>query len=191
VGDRLYRPGSRNPKYRREGKFSENRVAWLKNFMGQFVIMRYSNEDIPEDAVDLKEEGPTYLLVLPKRGGGRPTTFNITSLTIEELQQTRRFFNELFDLAEPIVRHRDKVAQDAADEGDDSYTRYYREVPQYVVREGQLREHDQRILDRLAGVLDGAGADGSPDGGVRGDWSELASGESSEGEPEDDEPKAD
>jgi hypothetical protein len=187
MADRLYRPGSRNPKYRRDGRLTENRAAWLKTIGGQFVMMRYPNEDLPEEYANMQEEGPTYLLVIPRKGG-RPTTINITSYTLEELEMTRRFFNELFDLAEPIVRHRDKVAQDAADAGDDSYTRYYREVPQYVVRARELRQHDQRILDGLASVPDRAGAGLGTDGGVRGDGPELAAGEPTEGESEDDEP---
>lgn len=184
MADRLYRPGSRNPKFRSDGRMSKNRVAWLKTFVGQFVMMRYPNDEQPEGE-PVSEEGPSYVLILPRRGA-RPLTFNITALTLEELEMTRRFFNELFDLAEPIVRHRDKVAQNAADEGDDSYARYYREIPQYVIREGELRSDDQGVLDRLAdlslrdrGVLD-------PDGGLRGGGSELAPGESSETESEDD-----
>jgi hypothetical protein len=157
-------------------------------------MMRYEDskqaveedEDVAEDI----EIGTTYMLILP-RPGGKPFKYNLTALTFEELDLTRQFFNLLFDLAEPIVKHRDKVAADAAEQGDDGFARYYRQVPQFVVREGSFREDDQRILNGLANLPDGAGGDGSPDGGLRGSGDELATGEPPASGPEDDGPQAD
>ena len=184
---RRYRPGSRNPKFRPSGKMSDDRASWLRTNIGQFVMMRYVQSKNPdlEDPAEDNEVGPTYVLVLP-RYGTRPMKFNITSLTLEELQMTRQFFDRLFDLAEPIVRARDEVAQNAADEGDDSYTRYYRQPPQYVVREGAFREDDQSILDGLKDAPDGSGDGPDSDGGVRGDGDELAPGEPEGGGSQDD-----
>lgn len=189
---RRYRPGSRNPKYRPAGKLSEDRAAWLRTNVGQFVMMRYvdSKDETLEDPAEDKEVGTTYVLVLP-RYGSRPVKFNITSLTLEELEMTRQFFSQLFDLAEPIVRARDEVAQNAASEGDDSYSRYYRQPPQYIVREGAFREDDQSILDGLANVPERSRDESDLDGGVRGDGDELASGEPEEGSSQDDGTQAD
>lgn len=191
---RQYRPGSRNPKFRPTGRISENRFAWLRTVVGQFVIMRYPDpnlavddeEDVPTDP----EIGPSYLLVLPIPGR-KPLKYNLTALTLEELELTRQFFNLAFDMAEPVVRHRDKVAEDAAAEGDDGFARYYRQVPQFVVREGTFREDDQRLLHGSEDLPSGAGGGSDPDGGVRGVRDELAPGEQEEGRTQDDTAEAD
>lgn len=185
---RQYRPGSRNPKFR-NGRISGNRIAWLRTAIGQFVMMRYEDskqaveedEDVAEDI----EIGTTYMLILP-RPGGKPFKYNLTALTFEELDLTRQFFNLLFDLAEPIVKHRDKVAADAAEQGDDGFARYYRQVPQFVVREGSFREDDQRILDGSKDLSSGTGGDLGSDGGLRGSGDELAPGEPGEDRTQDD-----
>lgn len=185
---RQYRPGSRNPKFRLDGRISDNRVVWLRTAIGQFVGMRYpfSKADVPDD-VDVPEDpeiGPSYILLLPVQGR-KPLKYNLTALTMEELKLTRQFFNLMFDLAEPIVEYRDKVAEDAAAQGDDSFARYYRQVPQYVERSRTLREDDQGILNGFANLPQGAGGGVDPDGGVRGDGDELAPGEPSEDRAQD------
>jgi hypothetical protein len=127
---RRFRPGHRdNPQLRGTGKMSDTRRAWLKTAIGQFVILEYGTGDEDHD----KEHGPTVKLHLP-RPGRPPVNFNLTALTAEELKLTREFFNLLFDMAEPIVDLRDKVAHDALADGDDSYARVYRAVPQFVIR---------------------------------------------------------
>ena len=165
---------------------SENRLIWLRTVLGQMVIMRYEKgkQQEEEDVAEDKERGPTYLLVIP-RPNARPVKLNITALTLEELELTRQFFNRLFDLAEPIVKHRDKVAEDAAAEGDDSYARIYRQVPQFIDRAGEISEHDQRLLDGLEDVSDGSG-DGDRSEGLRGSGDVLAPEEQESGRPQDD-----
>jgi hypothetical protein len=173
------------------GKLGDSRVMWLRVAVSQFVLQRYTKSKAQLEAeAELGEEleappddpeyGPTYLLVIPRQGA-RPVKLNMTALTEEELKLTRHFFNELFDLVEPIVRYRDKVANDAFAEGDDSYARIYRQVPQFIVRSGSLREDDQRILDGSQDIPTGTGGDDTADGGVRGVRDELAPGEPDEG----------
>lgn len=168
------------------------RFMWLRTNLGQFVAQRYENEnpEPEEDEHDDPELGPTYVLILP-RMSGRPVRFNLTSLTEEELTLTRQFFETLFDLALPVVRHRDKVAQHAADQGDDSYVRIYRQVPQFIERKGPLGQDDQRLLQRSWDLVVGAGTDGTLDGGLRGVGDELAPSESEEDRSQDDRPQAD
>ena len=199
---RQYRPGSRRFK-RNEGRMSPNRLAWLRVYVGQFVIMRgYDEESLPDVAEndnddEVSEVGRDIRLLLP-RPTGRPITFNITALTHEELIEMKKFFNLLFDLAEPIILDRDRRAQDAFDQGDESFMRSYRQVPQFVVREGTNGADDQGVHERPedlpSGDESGSGQVGvvrGSDGGVRGAGYELAPGESEPSEPQDDEPAAD
>src|SRR5687768_14565082 len=106
---RRYKPGSRTSKFRDE-RISEERYAWLRTYLGQYVILW---RDIDEDESGKEAATPTVQFMLT-RPGGRPVMLNLTSLTREELDKTRQFFNMACDLAEPLVDIRDKVAEDAA-----------------------------------------------------------------------------
>ncbi|HEY6021730.1 MAG TPA: hypothetical protein VIY48_18230 [Candidatus Paceibacterota bacterium] len=136
--DKQYRPGSRKALYR-PGRFTPGRIAWTTTYAGQYAITHH-----PE--VKENEPGPSIKMNI-SRGSGRPIVIDATSLTMEELLQLRKAFNLLFDLAEPIVRERDRVAQDAYDKGDDSYTRSYRSVPRFVIREGEIGPDGQSVYD--------------------------------------------
>lgn len=180
MAERKFRPGSRNPRFRpNNGRMSEARYAWLRTVIGQFVIMKYDNT--PEEIDDSEEEqdheiGPTIRLILP-RVSGPPIRYNLTALTEEELRMTRKFFDLLFDLAEPVVRERDRVAQDAFDAGDDSFARIYRQVPQYVVRDRPSRADGEGVQHGSSDDAAGAGRDGGSDLGVRDDGPELVDGD--------------
>lgn len=145
---RLYRAGSRNNKYRNDGSLSPNRLAWIRTIMGQFIIMKdeFRSEDEEEEREVNQEIGPTIRFMIPTRY--KPMTFNFTALTKEELDLTREFFNLLFEVAEPIVIHRDKIAKAAFDAGDDSDSRSYRQKPQLVIREGKGNLTAEAIWDR-------------------------------------------
>lgn len=191
--ERRFRPGHRsNPQARGTGKLSDRRYAWLSTTIGQFVIMYFDENN--EDNLD-EETGPTIRLFLP-RHGGRPISFNFTALTHEEFVLLKQFFDILFELAEPVVLERDRVAQDAAAEGDDSFARLYRAVPRLVVRERTIRKDGSGISSGSTDVLNGsgvAGNDSSSDlnGGVRGTGDELADDESEEGSTENNGTKTD
>lgn len=163
-----YRPGSRKGNRFKPGKISENRYAWLRTGIGQFVTMYYEDnpllEEQGEEESDL-EFGPTVRLILPRQFGP-PMKYNITALTFEELDMMRQFFNLLFDLAEPTVRERDRLANEAFEAGDDSYARIYRQVPQYIVRGRPVRADGQGVRDGHEDLPAGTGEDGDPSGGT-------------------------
>jgi hypothetical protein len=172
---------------------SENRYAWLRTVIGQFVIMHYPDDPLnatDEDSEGDNEYGPTVRLILPRQSGP-PLRYNFTALTFEELKMTREFFNLLFDLAEPVVRERDRMAQDAFDAGDDSFARIYRQVPQYVVRGRKGGADGQGIRDRPSDDAGGPPRDGDPADGVRVDGAELADGDSKHRGSQDDDATAD
>jgi len=174
---------------------SENRIAWMRTVLGTSVIMFYppgvNDEDDDEyEIANNKELGPTVRLVLP-RPNGRAVTMNLTAMTGPELQMMREFYDLLFDLAEPVVRERDKVAQDAFNSGDDAFARIYRQVPQLVIRSGQVPEDYQSIRDRLGDLANRVGRDGDLEGRLRGDGHELAPSEPEENRSKDDDTPVD
>lgn len=180
---RQFKPGPRNPEHRLQaihGKLSGNRHAWVRTVIGQFIIYRH-NDDIPDEP----KIGDTLQLMIPLPNR-KPLTMNFSALTEEELRMIKEFFNLLFDLAEPVVKARDKVAQDAFAAGDDSYSRVYRQVPQYVVRERPVTTDGESIHDGSQDVLEGDGPDGGDGAGLRGDSDDLASAEPQDTRSQDD-----
>jgi hypothetical protein len=103
------------------------------------------------------EPGVSYLVMIQVKGRRRPIFWNLSAMTEQELEVTRQFFNNAFDLAEPVARERDKVAADAFANGDDSYHRIYRQVPQFIVRERQGRADSESVLDGSEDVPPGDG----------------------------------
>lgn len=173
---REYTPGSRSQRYRKlqRGEYTKERAAWVNTFLGQAVLFVYPEGHVIAEAT--KEPGPTVKVLIPRHKG--PTVhWDLTALTMEELDMLREFFRVAFDTAEPIVRERDRMAQDALAEGNDSFSRVYRQVPQLVVRPRTEREHGESVLDRSEDVpesdTDGRD-DSSTPGGVRGPGGELA-----------------
>lgn len=176
ASDRKWKPGSRFT----DGRMSDNRIAWLRTMIGQFVILEYEDEL----ASDKREIGPDIRLMLT-RPTGRAILYNFTALTAAELEETRKFFNLLFDKAEPVVKLRDKVAEDAYASGDDSYIRIYRDVPQFVVRERPVRKDSKGVRLRSEGDAGGAAGGLDSDGGVRELGEELVDGDQEARLPED------
>lgn len=189
-----YRPGHRSSRYRDSGQMSENRLAWIRTHLGQAVIMYYEEDEegYKEDEENTTpiEYGPTVRLMIPQKNG-RTLFQDITALTLPELEMLREFYNLLFDLAEPSVRERDRIAQDAYDKGDDSYARSYRPVPQFVVRKGTVKPYGEGVLHRLESLFGGTGDKRGFTGGFRRDGNELVDSESKEDGSQDNEPTPD
>lgn len=175
------RAGSRTNRYRvGYGRIGDNRVAWLRTGpTGQLVLAEIDSDAVNEEA-DLQidgEEGYTYLLNIFIPGRKNPLRWNFSAMTQEELEKTRQFFNHLFDLADPVVRERDRKANEAFKKGDDSYSRIYRPVPQLVTRERPKRQHDQGVLERPGSIPEGVGGGADLGGGLRAGSPELADGQ--------------
>jgi hypothetical protein len=168
---RSYKPGHRNGKQvaKQMGQLSRSRWGWVKVYFGQFVLWADYALDEENNETDVVQD-IKLLYPIPKRP---PVSWNLTACTEEELNSIKHLFDTAFALALPIVRERDKEAQDALDNGDDSHSRIYRQVPQLVYREGAVVEHGEGVQH---GPADAAGvprdAD-DPDGGLRGDEPDL------------------
>jgi hypothetical protein len=165
---------------------SKDRFAWLRVHIGNFIIMKY--DETPEGEVD--ELGPNVILFIP-RPNTRDLALHLTALTESELDATEEFFKLLFDLARPTVQERDRVAKDALEKGDDSFTRVYRADPQFIVRKGQESADDQGVLNGPDSLPEGNKPDGSPDGGLLESGPDVATGEQGGHVSQDDESPAD
>ena len=166
-----YKPGSRKPKYGVNPQISKDRYAWVQCEAGKFVII------VGED----NGHGPDVVLYHPRPGKILDVSIKLANLTLEELTALRELFNTAFDWAEPVVKQRDKEAQDAWEAGDDSHSRNYRPVPTVVYRKRPVGEHDEGVRERPESLPEGgiAGRDGDS-GGVRGAGDDLV-----EPDPED------
>lgn len=158
------RAGSRVSKFRPGyGRISDSKIAWLRTATtNQIALLAFdNNEEAPEDAewASENEEGTTYLLVIPIPGRTKPLTWNFSAMTTEELQHTRQFFNYLFDLVDPVVRERDKVANDANSKGDDSFARLYRPPSQFIVRARPKQQDSKGVRLGPEGSPSGDGSD--------------------------------
>jgi hypothetical protein len=184
---------------------TKNRVAWFYSAIGQFILLKYDPKDIDNEDLELSAEeialkeqlGPTYRVLIP-RPGGRPITLDLTALTHEEFLAFKKFWTWLMDEVEPVVIERDRVAHNAYEAGDDSFSRIYRQAPQLVFREGAIRSDAESVRvrpeDLPAGdVPEGDRVEdlGSRGGGLRGDSDGVVADEPQDPVSQDDEPTTD
>lgn len=190
------RAGSRINKFRLGyGRQSDNKVAWLRtDATNQLALIEVTPEDLQEareDTILEDEAGNSYILVIPVPGRQRPLHWNLTGMTSKELEATRQFFEHTFNLVDPIIRERDRLADHAFETtGDDSFTRLYRAIPQFVTRQRKKREHRQGVHDGPSDATEGSGGEQPLAGGVRDGGDELADSDSQRREAEDDGPQA-
>lgn len=61
-------------------------------------------------------------------------SMQLSNLTMEELTAFKKFWELAFELAEPVVTERDRLAAEALERGDDSHPRIFRQKPVFAVR---------------------------------------------------------
>lgn len=145
-----YQPGQRTPQYGANYKITENRYAWVRCEAGNFIIL-YGDDN---------GSGSDVVFYNPRPGKVSDFALNLSNLTIEELSALKELLDTAFKWAEPVVNQRDKEAQDAWENGDDSHSRNYRPLPTVVYRKEPKREHDESVRERPEGVPEGDSGDG-------------------------------
>ena len=153
-----YQPGPKR-NYRNSGVYSENRYAWTQVLVGQVIIL-VGNEESPEPGSDV-------VLFIPRAGRRPDLSFNLTSLTEQELDALHDLFDAAFEWARPISRARDKRAEDANAAGDDSFTRNYRPIPQLVFRKRPSGEYSEGLRQRPSDISRGIWPGDNPTEPVR------------------------
>lgn len=157
------RAGSRIPKYRRVGvgRLARDQIAFIRTYVTGVVQLKGFDPTEIDEHAELppevgSEKGTSYVLYLNQpTGRGRPIAWNLSAMTAAELEVLRDFFNLAFDLADPVTRERDKVAHEAFEQGDDSYARVYRGVPEFVKRQRPQRADSEGVHN---------GSEGAPQG---------------------------
>lgn len=143
---RRYRPGG-NKRYI-AGKLSDDCVAFCRVFWGSFKLYVKTKEketDTPSEA------GPNVVLMFTP--DQKPMiSVDMTALTQQELVVLGEFFEFAGGLIQSLIRHRDEEAARAYAEGDDTFIRSYRPVPQLVVRDGPLGQHSEGLLIGPEGI---------------------------------------
>lgn len=155
---RPYRAGQRALVGYTPGKISIKRYAWVDIFLGKFVLSRANPwEDRTHDKTAGGEGGYGVKIIVPNISHPRyPIHLRLTSLTEKELDLLEKFLKLAFDLARPIVKERDRVAREAAESGDVSFGRTWRQEPQFVIRDNTelLEAQAERRAKALADALE-------------------------------------
>lgn len=173
-----YQPGARKKVYGQNHKFSDERYAWITVETGKYVILVGKDEGHGSDVV----------LHMPRPGKIPDLAIPLTNLTIQELDELQAMFNTAFEWARPVVQQRDKEAEDAWNEGDDSHSRNYRPLPTVVYRKRPVGEHGESVRERPEGVPAGGRGGHGFLTRVRGAGAGVAEHDPSEGSaPDDDE----
>lgn len=120
--------GRMRPQY--TGRIGEGRVASVQCVLGTITVHLMRQDE----AVDVDVDTPNITLVGRGSTSLRNFSWQLGGLTAEELTCLRQIVNLAFDLAEPVVEHRDARAAKALEMGDDSHARIFRQKPLFVVR---------------------------------------------------------
>lgn len=172
-----YQPGARKAVYGQNHRITENRYAWVTCEAGKFLILVGDDEGHGSDVV----------LYHPRPGKQPDVAIKLSSLTMPELEALREIFVTAFEWAKPVVERRDKEAEDAWNQGDDTHTRNYRPLPTVVYRKVPVTEHGQSIHERPERIPEGSRRERDGDsGGVRGAGDELAEPDSQQPVTQDD-----
>lgn len=170
-------------------KIGKNRVAWANTFITKIALMRYSEEDMAtiEQTIpgDQGEQGDTLRLMISTTSG-RPYTLNITAMTEEELEAFEGIITLALRMARPIILDRDREAKERYANGDDSYSRSYRQLPQFIIRQGSFGPDDQSLFVGFEHALAGPESERDIPRTVRADGPGLADEVSQDSSTQDD-----
>ena len=148
---RQFKPGFRTPPP--AGRVDEGSVLWLTTSAGRITLKVYEKNERQG------EVGVNCGLNLRFASGGFRTV-DLTALTESEFLALQDFFNRAAAIVLPIIRARDKAADDAYAAGDGSFDRSYRALPTLVDREWSPGEHLEGIFN---GPEDASSGDGEAD----------------------------
>jgi hypothetical protein len=144
---RRYRPGG-NKRYS-AGRISDDCVAFIRVYWGSIKLYVKPKTNEPKDRPT--EPGPNVVLLLTP--DQKPSiSMELSALTQRELVELGKFLEFTGGLVQSLIRHRDEVAARAYAEGDDSFVRSYRPVPQLVVRDGALAQYSESLLIGPEGI---------------------------------------
>jgi len=130
------------------------RRAWLRLDRLLVVVYRFPGSflgELPEGARQVDEYAPLIdeygdEVTLTFVQGRQRFSVNLTNFTAQELLAFENFITATIARARPVTIARDRIVQEVYDEqGDDSFTRLYRTVPELYVRKGEVGQYSTGV----------------------------------------------
>lgn len=153
---RRYDPNDRVPDGIQKARIQQDRVAWVRCDWLDVIQSRMHTVDTYDDDVDVTEEdkqveyGNEVRLKLFTRNG-KGMMLPLTHFTASELDAMKEIIDRAFSEARGESHRRDVAAQEAAENGHDTFARLYRPVPQVMYRKGEKRQHDEGVRSGSSG----------------------------------------
>lgn len=140
-----WRPGHRRrPVSRRATRLEESVVALVTANDTRLVLKAEDpSVDPRNNPLDplydgrAPEEGDEIVLLVGNIYGGKSVALYLSQMTTEELDALKQILNLAYERARVVTSERDRVAAEAAHNGDDSYIRRHRASPAVVIRPGK------------------------------------------------------
>lgn len=160
---------SAQPGYYARKEFQKDRDAWAHVNGNEFTLFIGSGD---EETDDYLETPGTPSVRVGVRHDARMTFVDLSSLTSDELEVVRLFWERAISTARPICKKLDDIAESTDwdtdnDINDDTLMRKYRPAPGLVVRTGRQLGHDPCVLDGPS--TDGSLAELESEHGAAGD----------------------
>lgn len=130
---------------------------WLRGEKFTLGFSIYDHDHEKEEAEGTRrnlEVGSDFILSIAS-GSSPLLNINFSLLTEAELDAFRQFMDMAMYSARDTVLERDRVAKDELEKGNDSYSRSYRQLPTFLIRERALGPHHPGLLERLKDIFPG------------------------------------
>lgn len=137
------------PKSRNQGsaRMGEERVAFFQCVTGTMSIY------MTDPAANVQDETPSVTVLLSEGVGRAPFRVGLARFTEQELDLFEEFITLAIKMARPVVLERDRIAAEAFEEGDDSFSRVYRQDPKLIVRPKVKKGDGDTLHNRLVDML--------------------------------------
>jgi hypothetical protein len=122
------------------GQFGPGRRAWITFPETEAVYYQSGDTDMEIDSLP-----PDKLLFMHR--GRIGSTLYLSRMTYDEVCKLQEFINMVLDSVKDRCKRLDAKAQEAFDDGDDSFSRIYRPVPEIYVRKQPTGEHGEGVHD--------------------------------------------
>lgn len=151
----------RAPKTKPSRYVSDRRRAWVTMDGDELIL--YVNP----------EEDDTDSIKIASRRQHLVWSFDLTRLSVAELEAFKSIFNLAFELAHPLAAERDRKALEDHENGIGTQHRIYRRLPTTVGLEGDEREYVEGVQFRPPPVPRRLRNGSTSGGGVRGDGDDV------------------
>lgn len=153
-----------------KGRMGTARDAWVT--LDRYSFIHYARPAVIETQAGESHDYVSHTLMIQAPNGGRPVTMNLTDMTLVELELLEQMIQRSINLARPECAAYDEIAKEAFENGDDTFLRHYRAIPELVVRERPPAKHGAGVQSGPDGAAGGDGGDalvatGPEDGAVR------------------------